>query len=335
MTLNQNGTERPEYSIIFPAYNEALNISPLLSRITQTMEIVDETYEILAINNGSFDDTGKILAEMIMKHKELAVVTLSRNFGYDGAITAGLEHCSGKYVIIMDGDQQDPPEEIPRFIEKAKEGYDIVYGIRSKRTEGFFLGFMIKSFYKLWQKIVSFEVPKDAGNFGVLSRRVVDTINETPERNKFIRGLRAWTGFLSCGLEYKRNDRTIGLSKFSFFPYLNHALNGITSFSTFPLRMFTYLGAIGMLFCISLGAFFFITKIFQVLGYPLLNYDIVTGFTSLALILLTTTSFLILGLGIIGEYVGRIFEEVKHRPNFVVLRFEKNIDGNIQTVYKA
>jgi len=313
-------TEGPklDYSIVIPAYNEEENITPLLERIKKVMDKVGGRYEIVIVDNGSYDSTPAILDDLLRKHYPLVVVTLTRNFGYDGAITAGLEYARGHWIIIMDGDQQDPPEVIPQFIEKANEGYDIVYGIRARRTENWFLRFQIKTFYRIWRTMVRFDIPKDAGNFAIISHRVLDIINRMPERNKFIRGLRAWTGYPSTGIIYQRNKRLRGKTKFSFLAYLNHALNGITSFSTFPLRMFTYIGGMGLLICITVALFFFVTKVSELLGWKILSYNIARGTTTLALLILTAISINFFGLGIIGEYIGRILEEVKKRPNFLV-----------------
>ena len=220
-----------DISIIIPAYNEAGNLTPLVKRIEGVMAGVKGAYEVIIVDNGSSDSSAFVLNDLLRNHSSLVVLTLSRNFGYDGAIMAGLENALGKRLLIMDGDQQDPPEEIPRFISKMDEGFDIVYGIRKKRTEGWLKSIMLKSFYRIWQKVSEIEVPKDAGNFGIFSRDVLNIIKSMPERNKFFRGLRAWTGYPSTGLVYKRVERPVGETKFSFFSQMNAALNGITAFS--------------------------------------------------------------------------------------------------------
>ena len=229
MNLTENSFV--DFSLVMPAYNEEENIGPLVERIEKMMSDIPGVYEIIIVNNGSNDSTPLVLNKLLKTHPNLIALTLTRNFGYDGAIIAGLEISQGRKVIIMDGDQQDPPEVIPEFISKSEEGFDIVYGIRSKRTEGWFISAQIKIFYRLMGKIVNFDLPKDAGNFSIITREVVDIINSMPERNKFIRGLRAWSGLSSTGLVYKRDEHSLGQSKFSFFSYFNHALNGITSFS--------------------------------------------------------------------------------------------------------
>ena len=315
-----------EYSIIIPAYNEEDNIRPLVDRIKNTMVHVNGSYEIVIVDNGSYDSSPMILENLLRQEKSIVVVTLSRNFGYDGAITTGLKYASGNWVIIMDGDQQDPPESIPEFIHKAKEGFSIVYGIRSKRTEGILIGWQIKIFYKLWNKIANIDTPRDAGNFGIMSQEVVKIINHMPERNKFIRGLRAWTGYPSIGIKYQRDDRKSGETKFSYLKYTNYALNGITSFSTIPLRILTYVGSLGLIICTFFSIFLIFSKIVEILGY--LPYKIASGTTTLALLMIIAISVNILSMGILGEYISRIMEEVKNRPSALVTKV--NYSNNIQ-----
>jgi len=329
--MNSEKKRSVVYSIVIPAYNEEKNLAALMGRIEKTMSSVQGTYEVIIVDNGSYDSTPLILDNLAQRYQSLVAVTLSRNFGYDNAISAGMDFVSGEKVIIMDGDQQDPPEVIPDFINKAKEGYDIVYGIRKKRTENRIIGFQMKLFYRIWKSMVSFNVPADAGNFGIISRRVADIIIKMPEQNKFIRGLRAWTGYPSAGLEYERVERQLGETKFSFLSYLNHAVNGITSFSSFPLRLFTYLGFAGLFLSLVLGGFFFITRLAELFGYKVLFYNISSGFTTLSLITLFSFSVTLLGLGIIGEYVGRIFEEVKKRPSYLISKVTRNGESRINS----
>ncbi|MBT3515153.1 MAG: glycosyltransferase family 2 protein [Nitrospina sp.] len=307
-----------DYSLVIPAFNEEKNVGPLVERIKKVMSGLSYTYEIIIVDNGSHDSTPFELKNLLKVCPELVVITLTRNFGYDGAIVAGLENIRGKKIIILDGDQQDPPEVIPEFISKSEEGADIVYGIRLKRTEGWFISIQIKFFYRLIKKLVNFDLPEGAGNFGIMSREVADMICLMPERNKFIRGLRAWSGFSSVGLVYEREERPQGDSKFSFSAYLNHALNGITSFSTVPLRLFTYIGIVGIAISLLAAFLFFVTKIFELAGFSLLNYKIASGTTTLTIMVLTGISLNFLGFGIIGEYLGRVFEEVKNRPSYIV-----------------
>ena len=307
-----------DISIIIPAYNEAGNLTPLVERIERVMAGVKGEYEIVIVDNGSSDSSAFVLNDLLRNHSSLVVLTLSRNFGYDGAIMAGLENARGKRLVIMDGDQQDPPEEIPRFISKMDEGFDIVYGIRKKRTEGWFKSIMMKWFYRVWHKVSEIEVPKDAGNFGILSRDVLNIIKGMPERNKFFRGLRAWTGYPAMGLVYKRVERHVGETKFSFFTQMNAALNGITSFSIIPIRIFSYVGFFGIIVFMVLGVFLFFTRIAQALGFGILpNMKLLPG-TGTALLVIVSICIIFIGFGIVGEYVGAILKEVKHRPDFII-----------------
>lgn len=319
--------EPVDFSVVMPAYDEEANIPPLLERVHRVLGGLGRSYEVVVVDNGSRDATPRLLAEWRARLPGLVVVTLTRNFGYDGAISAGLEHARGRWVVIMDGDQQDPPEEIPRFLQAAASGYDIVYGIRAKRTEGPFIGFLMKAYYRIWTRIAAIDVPRDAGNFGIMSQRAVRIVNDLPERSKFVRGLRAWTGLPATGLVYQRDERTLGETKFNLLKYINHAINGITSFSTVPIRLFTLGGMGAMALTLLLTAFFVVTKLAELLGQPLLPYPIDAGFSTLALLLTFLISLTALGLGIIGEYVGRILEEVKHRPNFLVAKVERGPDA--------
>jgi dolichol-phosphate mannosyltransferase len=313
-----------DISVVFTAYNEQMNLKPLLDRIDTTLKSLGRAHEIVAVDNGSSDGSDGILSECLNAYPHLVVVSLVRNFGYDGGIVAGLEHAKGRWVVVMDGDQQDPPEEIPRFLQKAEEGYEIVFGLRRKRTEGMLLGIMMKLYYRIWRRLANIDVPRDAGNFGVMSREVVDVINRLPERNKFIRGLRAWTGFRSTGLEYHRDARPLGTTKFSAFGYVDHALNGITAFSTTPLRMFTYGGLMGIVAFLFLAAMVVVMRALEVMGAPIVPYSIASGFTTLFLSIFVSASVNLLGLGIIGEYVGRNLEESKHRPDYLVRKVRRS-----------
>jgi len=306
-----------EFSVVFPAFDEEDNLIPLIHRITKVMDGLKSTYEIVAVNNGSTDSSNQILRQLSAEYSTLKVLELTRNFGYEGAIIAGIEHTIGNWVIIMDGDQQDPPEIIPEFIEKTKEGFDIVYGVREKRPEGFIRSLKYKMFYRVWILLSEIDFPRDAGNFGIISRKAIDTINNMPERNKFFRGLRIWIGFPAKGLTYERDLRQIGKTKFPFWSLVNNALNGITSFSTKPLRIFTVLGVFGVIGCLLLSLFFILSKIGALLGISAFAY-ISSGFTTLSILILLGISINVLGIGLIGEYIASIFAEVKKRPNYII-----------------
>ncbi len=314
-------------SIVFPMYNEEENVEPLFNRLLELSKSIDFDIEIIAVNNGSFDQTQDKLDSIVSASEsenvpslecKIKVISLTRNFGYDNAILTGLEHAEGDYIAIMDGDLQDPPEEIPKFIEKIKQGYEIVYGLRNKRTENFIIRIFIRLFYFWWSKVSGYGFPKNAGNFCVISSRVAKSINSLKETNKYFRGVRAWFGYSSLGLEYNRVHRSGGTSKFSFASYLVYGIEGITAFSTAPIRMLTLVGIGG----IALSFIGFIIILFHklfVVFYPnIFNTEIAAGWTSLFLLIIILISVNLLGLGLIGEYIARIYEETKGRPRVVV-----------------
>ena len=315
-------------SIIFPMYNEEENVSELFSRIKQSLKDINCTVEILAINNGSYDNTLKELKRISSlknyKSWKINIISFSRNFGYDNAIISGLDHSSGDYTFIMDGDLQDPPEEIPRFLKEIQKGFDIVYGLRKKRTETILIRLFIKVFYFFWSKLTKYNFPKDAGNFCVLNKKVVREINKLHETNKYFRGIRAWVGFNPKGLEYVRVDRSHGLSKFTFMSYLFYGLEGITAFSTAPLRLLTIVGIVGLILSLLSGLSIFLIKLFSIFSPDFFEFDIITGWTTLSILILLSISVNFLGLGIMGEYVGRIYDETKKRPKYIIDKIDKN-----------
>ena len=304
-------------------YNEADCVEELLLRLYKTLQTRQESFEIIAIDNGSSDDTANklkshgVIFEKLENFSSLTIVQLIRNFGYDSAIVTGIEHSSGDKAIIMDGDLQDPPEVIPQFLAKSYEGYDVVYGKREKRTEGFFISLFIKVYYFIWSRINSKTFPDKAGNFGVIDRNVIDLIKALPEREIYFRGIRAWVANNSTGLVYARQQRTKGKTKFSFLKYIIYGINGITSFTIFPIRAMTITGIIGILVSFLLGLIIIISKIQSVFGVERAN-NIAPGWSSLALLILISISLNLFCLGVIGEYIGKIYEEVKKRPRVVV-----------------
>jgi len=315
-------------SIVFPMYNEAENVSKIFDRIFDTLKNTKCSIEILAVNNGSYDNTLNELKKILNLKKysnwKIYIISFSRNFGYDNAILSGLDYSTGDYIFIMDGDLQDPPEEIPKFLDKIKEGYEIVYGLRKKRTETFIIKLFIKMFYFLWNKLTTNNFPKDAGNFCVMTRKVVDEINKINETNKYFRGIRAWIGFSSVGLEYKRVDRSFGVSKFSFMSYLFYGLEGITSFSTAPLRLLTLTGIVGLVLSFISAFTILSIKILSIYYSTLVEYNIATGWTTLSLLILISISINFLGLGILGEYIAKIYDETKMRPKYIIDHIERN-----------
>lgn len=304
-------------SVVLPAFNEQENIPQLYERLTSCARTWNEAYEIIVVDDGSRDGTLAMCASYAANDPRFKVLSFSRNFGHPAAITAGLRFSSGDLVAILDSDLQDPPEELARFFAKCREGYDVVYAVRTKRKESAIKRASYFVYYRLLAKLATFDIPLDSGDFCVMSRRVVQTLNALPERNRFVRGLRSWIGFRQIGLEYERHARAAGEPKYTFRRLLNLALDGIFNFSYKPLRVITLTGiAVGALAMLA-GLLF----LFQYLGnVTLLGYNPrqARGWTSLILAILFLSGTQLFGLGVLGEYLGRIFEETKDRPMFIV-----------------
>ncbi len=243
-----------KYSVVLPVYNEQENINSLNKRITKVFVELKKEYEIIFVNDGSHDKTKEILEDLHKKNNNIKVINFSRNFGHQTAVTAGLDFASGEVVAILDADLQDPPEILPKFFTKLDEGYDVVYAIRKKRKENIFKRIAYSLFYKILHLIASVDIPLDSGDFCVLSRRMVKTINSFPERNRFIRGLRSWAGFKQIGLEYEREKRLAGTSKYGLKKLFKLAFDGIFSFSFIPLQIMFVLGSTS-LFLSIMGIF--------------------------------------------------------------------------------
>ncbi len=310
-------------SIIIPSYNEEENINELYERIKKTLKDINiDDFEIIYIENGSADKSLEILKKINQNDKKVKIVSFSRNFGYQNAILAGLKYSKNDHVCILDGDLQDPPEIIKDFIAKAKEGYDVVYGIRKKREATFFKKISYKIFYYFYQKLSEINVPKEVGEFSLMNKKVVNHLINLKENNLFIRGLRTWLGFKQTGVEYNRLERNKGKPKFSFYESFILGLDGIISFTKVPLRAVLILGII--LSGISFFYFLFIlvTKILVIIGFDIPSWLIMPkGLTIMNLIMVTFFSLIVLILGIIGEYIGKIYGEVKNRPRYIVKEF--------------
>ena len=310
-------------SIIIPSYNEEENINELYKRINQTLEDTDiNNFEIIFIENGSSDNSLEILKKLNEQDKKVKIVSFSRNFGYQNAILAGLNYSKNDHVCILDGDLQDPPEIIKDFITKAREGYDVVYGIRKKREATFFKKISYKIFYYFYQKLSEINVPKEVGEFCLMNKKVVNHIINLKEKNLFIRGLRTWLGFNQIGVEYNRLDRNKGKPKFSFYDSFILGLDGIISFTKVPLRAVLILGIVLSALSLFYFLFIFITKILVIFGFDMPSWLIMPkGLTIMNLIMVTFFSLIVLILGIIGEYIGKIYSEVKSRPRYIVKEF--------------
>ncbi|MBO9542048.1 glycosyltransferase family 2 protein [bacterium] len=298
---------RPVVSVIIPIFNEEEIIAELYRRMTVVMEGMAEPYELVLVNDGSRDTSLQKMQELAAKDQRLKIVDFSRNFGHQVAITAGMDHASGEAIVIIDADLQDPPEVIPRLVERWREGYDVVYAVRAKRHgDTFFKRVTAAGFYRILHRITSVDIPVDTGDFRLMSRRAVDALKQVRERHRFIRGLVSWIGFKQIGVEFVREERFAGETKYPLKKMLKFAFDGITSFSFLPLQLATYLG-----FFASLLAFL---GIFAVVGLKLFTSLPLPGWASLMVCTLLLGGVQLITLGIIGEYIGRIYDEVKQRP---------------------
>jgi len=306
---------QPELSVVIPVFNEEENITALHSRLTAVLEGIHIDYEIIFVDDGSNDDSLNQLQNLSVKDNRVLVVELARNFGHQVAITAGLDYSQGKAVIVMDGDLQDPPEVLPEFIAKWRNGHDVVYGVRERRKESWLKRAAYAGFYRLLRRIANIEIPLDSGDFCIMDRRVVDLLISMPERNRFVRGIRSWVGLNQSGLPVERQARSAGKPKYTFGRLLLLALDGLISFSYLPLRTITMLGFSISLLSIFAAVFYAVTRLVTGLGPP--------GFATLVVAVFFLAGIQLITMGVIGEYVGHIFEEVKQRPLYVVRKITR------------
>ena len=301
-----------KYSIVLPVYNEQENLTSLFTRVNKALQSLKKDFEIIFINDGSHDKTKDILEDLHKKNNNIKIINFSRNFGHQTAVTAGLDFASGEQVAILDADLQDPPEILPKFFTKLDEGYDVVYAIRKKRKENIFKRIAYSLFYKILHLIASVDIPLDSGDFCVLSRRMVKTINSFPERNRFIRGLRSWAGFKQIGLEYEREKRLAGTSKYGLKKLFKLAFDGIFSFSFIPLQIMFVLGS-ASLFLSIMGIFWAIYMKFFTTAY-----NRVPGFATTTILIMFVGGLQLFSIGIMGEYLRRVYDEVKQRPQYII-----------------
>ncbi len=307
--------EKPVISIVVPVFNEEEVLPELYRRVQTIMDQLGEPWELILVDDGSRDRSAEIIAELYREDSRVKGISFSRNFGFQEAVTAGLAHATGEAVVLSDADLQDPPEVIPRMIAHWREGNDVVYGVRANRQgETWFKKSTAKIFYRTIHRITSVDIPLDTGDFRLMDRRVVDAILRMPERNRFLRGMVPWVGFRQSGLPYERQARFAGESKFkSVRQMLPFALDAITSFSYFPLQLATYLGFI--IAAISLIAIVVVVSL-RLFG----RHQELTGQATTLVAVLFLGGVQLISLGIIGEYLGRIYDEVKGRPLYLVDR---------------
>jgi polyisoprenyl-phosphate glycosyltransferase len=308
-------TENPEASktlcVIVPVFNEADTLPLLLPRLLSALAYVPARTQILFVDDGSSDHTAALLAQFAEQHPNIGFLKFARNFGKEAAMTAGLDHADADAVVVIDADLQDPPELIKDFWQKFEEGFDVVYGQRASRAgESWLKRLTASAFYRVMNRMSKTPVPRDTGDFRLMSRRAVDALKQLRERHRFMKGLFAWVGFKQVGLIYHRDPRAAGTTKFNYWKLWNFALEGITSFSTVPLRMATYIGLFTALTAFGYGGFI----IFKTLMYG----ETVRGYPSLMTVMLFLGGIQLMALGMIGEYLGRMFEETKQRPLYLL-----------------
>jgi glycosyltransferase involved in cell wall biosynthesis len=303
-------------SVVVPCYNEAEVLPRLEVRLTASLEALGLSWEVIFVDDGSSDATYEQLQEMHSRDARLKVLVLSRNFGHQVAISAGLAAAQGDYIAVMDADLQDPPELLATALGLLQQGYDVVYAVRRKRKEHLLKRLAYKTFYRLLGKLAEVDIPLDAGDFSVMTRRIVDVLNTMRERNQFVRGLRAWAGFRQIGLEYERESRAAGETKYPIRKLLRLAVDGIFSFSTGPLRFAVYLGIASLGISFLAGAFILIWRLtgFRFMGHVA---NELPGWSAVVLAVILFSGVQLTILGIMGIYMGMIYGEVKGRPRWI------------------
>jgi polyisoprenyl-phosphate glycosyltransferase len=307
----------PKVSVIVPCYNEEAVLPQLFSRLTAAADAWRMDYEVLCINDGSRDRTWELLKEQHARDSRWRCLSFARNFGHQTAVSAGLYHADGDAAVIIDADLQDPPESIAKLLAKWKEGYQVVYAVRTKRQDKAFKSLLAWGFYRLIAKLVPFRIPADSGDYALLDRCVVDVMNAFPERNRYLRGLRAWCGFKQVGVEFERQARAAGKPQYTFKKSLRLAMDGVFSFSTVPLRLSTYLGFWISGFAFLITAFTFLQKVFAK-QFAAIGLEPGPGFPTVVISITLLGGVQLLCLGIVGEYLGRIYDEVKGRPHWII-----------------
>jgi polyisoprenyl-phosphate glycosyltransferase len=312
----------PVLSVVVPMYNEEGNVAPLLDRIFAILDRLPggPAYEIVLVNDGSTDATLEAIRAEMAHREHIVLVSLSRNFGHQLAATAGMEIATGEAVVLMDGDLQDPPELIESFLDRWREGYDVVYAVRrTRKGESPFKLLTASLFYRTLKRLTKVSIPVDTGDFRLMSRRVVEALRRSPERHRFLRGMVSWVGFKQVGVPYDRDERVSGTTKYPLPKMVRFAIDGITSFSDIPLRFASYCG-----FVVSAIAFVYASI---VVGFKLFSLNppgYTPGWASTICAVLFLGGVQLMSLGILGEYLGRVYDEVKGRPLYLIADIERS-----------
>jgi glycosyltransferase involved in cell wall biosynthesis len=302
----------PKYSFIVPIYNEEDTLFEMYRRVRAVMDQMDGSVELVLVNDGSRDRSLSLMRELHEKDPQVCYLSLARNFGHQVAVTAGLNFVRGQAIVILDADLQDPPELIPALVEKWQQGYQVVYAQRTKRRrESWFKRLPAYVFYRLMRRLADVDIPVDTGDFCLMDRQVVDVLNTMPERNRYIRGLRSWVGLQQTSVYFEREPRFAGEVKYTFRKSLSLAVNSLVSFSKLPLRLSTYVGLLAAGAAVLMAVLVLYWRIVAPAS-PL------TGFASIMIAIFFLGAVQLVSIGILGEYVGRIYEEVKGRPLYVL-----------------
>jgi len=308
---------KPQINILIPLYNEESVFFDLVKRLKSVIDSTNIRTTVILVDDGSKDETPNLIRQLVFTDNRFTGVLLSRNFGHQKCLTAGMAHVNAtEGVFILDGDLQDPPELLEEFYAKLSKGYDVVYAIRKERKEGWLKKTAYKSFYRILKKVSMLDMPLDSGDFSMISRRIVDFLNSMPEESRFIRGMRSWVGFEQIGVAYKRDERHSGDSKYSLKKLLGLAFDGIFNFSEYPIKFISFLGVS----TIGVSGIYFLVTVLKKWMYG----TVPEGFTALLFVVILFGGVQLLAIGIIGEYVLRIFFQVKRRPLFVVKEVIKN-----------
>ena len=312
----------PVLSVVVPLFNEEGNVAALVERLVRIVEALPgrPAFEVVLVNDGSRDATLERIRDEMRQRPNIVLVNLSRNFGHQLAATAGLDVAQGEAVVLMDGDLQDPPELIAQFVERWREGYDVVYAIRrTRKGESPFKLLTARMFYRTIKRLTNVSIPVDTGDFRLMSRRVVEALKNSRERHRFLRGMVSWVGYKQTGVEYDREERLSGQTKYPLSKMMKFAIDGITSFSDVPLRFASYLG-----FVVSTAAFIYAVIIILFKAFHFGTPEYARGWASTMVVILFLGGVQLIGIGILGEYLGRIYDEVKARPLYLISEIERS-----------